>query len=61
MRYQTTDPITGNDVTSLATAPFVIEGSNEDALKIYFKSEQSKNAYLDTDFEELRWSQRQNI
>ena len=53
MRYQTTDPITGNDVTSLETAPFVIEGSGEDALKIYFESEQSKKAYLDTDFEEL--------
>ena len=53
MRYQTTDPITGNDVNSLENAPFVIEGSGEDALKIYFESEQSKQAYLDTDFEEL--------
>lgn len=46
MRYKTTDPITGNDVTSLESAPYVIEGSGEDALKIYFESERSRTAYL---------------
>lgn len=53
MRYQTTDPITGNDVSSPETAPFVVEGTGEDSLKIYFESEQSRQAYLDVAFEDL--------
>ena len=46
MRVTTTDPISGNDVTDLENAPFVIEGSGEDALKIYFESQQNKESYL---------------
>ena len=53
MRVQTTDPINGKDVTDIEHAPFVVEGSGEDALKIYFESAENRQAYLDTDFMEL--------
>ena len=46
MRVTTRDPITGNDVTDRETAPFVTEGSGENALKIYFESEHSRQEYL---------------
>lgn len=49
MRVQTTDPITGNDVRELDTAPYVIEGRRGDVLKIYFENEQSKRAYLEVE------------
>lgn len=51
MRVTTTDPITGNSVKSPDAAPFVIEGSGPDALKIYFESEESKSAYLEIETE----------
>jgi hypothetical protein len=44
----TRDPISLNDVTDLATAPFVIEGSGSGAMKIYFESEANKQEYLET-------------
>lgn len=44
----TLDPITLNDVTNIDNAPYVIEGQGDSALKIYFESEQNKQAYLDT-------------
>jgi YHS domain-containing protein len=47
MRITTTDPISGKDVNELENAPFVIEGSGEDALKIYFESQEHKANYLD--------------
>lgn len=47
MRSTTVDPISGNEVTDIANAPFVIEGSGEDALKIYFESQQNKISYLE--------------
>jgi hypothetical protein len=46
MRISTTDPITLNDVQNPEGHPFVIEGSGESALKIYFESEATKNEYL---------------
>lgn len=46
MRVTTRDPMTGNDVTDRETAPFVIEGSGENPLKIHFESEQSRREYL---------------
>jgi hypothetical protein len=46
MRYETTDPMTGNDVRDLEHAPFVIEGAGDNALTIYFESEASKQEYL---------------
>lgn len=47
MRITTTDPMTGNDVTDLANAPFLIEGEGAQGLKIYFESEVSKQEYLE--------------
>lgn len=49
MRIETTDPMTGNDVSNTGAAPFVIEGSGDNALKIYFESEHSRQAYLDVE------------
>jgi len=47
MRATSTDPMTGNEVTDTASAPFVIEGKGEGALKIYFESEASKREILE--------------
>ena len=49
MNFHTLDPITLNDVTDLESAPFVIEGEGQGAIKIYFESEENKNEYLDID------------
>jgi hypothetical protein len=51
MRISTTDPMSMNDVKDLANAPFVIEGSGDSALKIYFESEENRRAYLDIEVE----------
>ena len=51
MRIEMTDPITGNTIKTPESCPFVIEGSGEGALKIYFESEESKQAYLDIEVE----------
>ena len=53
MRVQTTDPMTGNDVQDLEHAPFVMEGRGEDALKIYFESESSRQSYLEVETRSL--------
>lgn len=45
----TKDPITLNDVTDLANAPFLVEGSGSGAMKIYFESEANKQEYLATE------------
>ena len=44
----TLDPITLNDVADPANAPYVIEGEGDGAIRIYFESEQNRQAYLDT-------------
>jgi hypothetical protein len=44
----TLDPMTLKDVTDLENAPYVIEGQGDGAIKIYFESEENKQAYLDT-------------
>lgn len=44
----TLDPISLNDVTDIENAPYVIEGEGQNALKIYFESEENKREYLDT-------------
>mgnify|MGYP001544822426 FL=1 len=44
----TLDPITLNDVTDPENAPYVIEGEGDGAIRIYFESEQNRQAYLDT-------------
>lgn len=53
MRIQTTDPINGKDVTVTERTPFVVEGSGEDALKIYFNSDENRRVYLDVETEAL--------
>ena len=49
MIVQTTDPMTGNDVADLENAPYVVEGTGDSALKIYFESEESKRSYLEVE------------
>lgn len=51
MRIETTDPITGKTLKNPEGRPFVIEGQGDDALKIYFESEDSKQAYLEIETE----------
>ena len=46
MRVTNRDPITGNDVADVEHAPYVVEGQGENALKIYFESEQSRQEYV---------------
>jgi hypothetical protein len=46
MNITTKDPIAMEDVTDIDNAPFVIEGSGPNALKIYFLSEENKAEYL---------------
>jgi len=42
----TLDPISMNDVVDPESAPFIIEGEGENALKIYFESEANRQEYL---------------
>ena len=48
MRITTRDPITGNDISDRANAPSVVEGVGENALTIYFESEESRPQYMST-------------
>lgn len=41
-----TDPITGNDVIATTDHPYVVDG----ILSVYFESEETRRAYLDTPF-----------
>ena len=47
MRVITFDPVSMNVVIDVETAPFVIEGSGPDALKIFFETEANKSRYLE--------------
>lgn len=47
MRITTLDPITLEDVTDLAHAPFVEEGQGDNAIRIYFQSEDNRREYLE--------------
>jgi hypothetical protein len=47
MRISTLDPISMHDVHNIDSAPFVIEGTGPNALKIYFENETNKTEYLD--------------
>jgi hypothetical protein len=51
MRVATTDPMTMRDVTDPDTHPYVIEGTGDNALKIYFESEETRREYLDLEVE----------
>lgn len=46
MITSTLDPISMNDVTDTDSAPYVIEGEGDNALKIYFETEENKQEYL---------------
>ena len=46
MRISTLDPMTLNDVADTETAPYVIEGKGEHAIKIYFETEENKQDYM---------------
>lgn len=50
-RVTTTDPISGRDVPDPEHHPFVIEGKGENALKIFFESEETRQIYLDLQVE----------
>lgn len=51
MRVSTTDPITLKDVVPAEGHPFIVEGTGDNALKIYFESEDTKNTYLGIEVE----------
>lgn len=51
MRIETTDPITGHTIHTPEGHPFVVEGTGDGALKIFFESEDSRRAYLDIEVE----------
>lgn len=46
MFITTLDPISLHDVADTENAPYVIEGEGENALKIYFESEENRQEYL---------------
>ena len=50
MIITTRDPITGCSIADPDAHPFVIEGEGPAALKIYFESEATRQAYLDADW-----------
>lgn len=47
MRISTLDPMSLNDVKDVEAAPYVVEGEGDNAIKIYFESEQNKTDYLE--------------
>lgn len=51
MRIETTDPISGVTIKNPEGHPYVIEGTGDDALKIYFENEENKRAYLEIEVE----------
>lgn len=48
MIITTTDPITGEYLHDLRAKPFVIEGSGNLAVKVYFESEETRRSYIHT-------------
>ncbi len=51
MLISTTDPITLRDISDPENHPFVVEGEGDTAIKIYFESEETRQAYLDIEVE----------
>ena len=47
MRISTLDPISMHDLHNINSAPYVIEGTGPNTLKIYFENEANKAKYLD--------------
>jgi hypothetical protein len=42
----TRDPVSLNDVHDLAHAPYIVEGKDDKAMKIYFESDANRDVYL---------------
>jgi len=55
MIVTTIDPVTGNKVTDLEQHPFIIEGHGVAAMKIYFESEATRQAYVDSVADYTDW------
>jgi hypothetical protein len=51
MRISTRDPITLNDIKDVEGRPFIVEGTGDNALKIYFESEATRREYLGIEIE----------
>ena len=51
MIITTRDPITGCSIANPEAHPFIIEGEGPAALKIFFESEATKQAYLDAEWD----------
>ena len=49
MIVTTRDPVTGTDIQDPENHPYVVEGDGPGALKMYFESEATKQAYLEAD------------
>lgn len=48
MIVTTTDPVTGQEIPNPDGHPFLVEGEGDYALKIYFQSESTRLAYLES-------------
>ena len=46
-RIETTDPISGRDITDLEGKPYVVDAGPEQELIIYFESEETKRQFLE--------------
>jgi len=46
-RVETTDPISGRNITDLSDKPFSLDRGSEEELLIYFESEDTKQQFLD--------------
>lgn len=55
MIVTTIDPVTGTKVTELDKHPFIIEGQGVAAMKIYFESEATRQAYVDGVLDPTDW------
>jgi hypothetical protein len=47
MRISTTDPISLVDIKNPELCPYIVEGSGQGAVKIYFESEANRQTYLE--------------
>ena len=47
MEILTIDPMTGNEVTTLNDNLSIIDGTGDDAIKIYFESERTLNEFIE--------------
>lgn len=50
-RVETTDPISGRDITDLSDKPFILDRGSEAKLLLYFESEDTKQQFLNISIE----------